>query len=594
MTEYRYETDAPTWSDDFLWSRVLEILKASAPPPRAIFELGCGNGSTARMLAAGGYSVVGVDPSVSGIEQAKRHESDLLRFEVGSTADDLAGKYGQFPVLVSLEVIEHCPSARETGQKTSGTQSLTRSARAGENIIGVVNATTTMPVGWGDSLVFYVLMNECATPTKLIAQWVATDGSWGGASWGQSVNGYHHVGSLPTAGEWTRIEIPASLLNLEAKDIKGFYFFVYDGQAWVDRVGVDDSGSASIAPEPSSNVLMATLRERLSPWTARPRVTLFARAEYIGSESAGDMRRISFYTPELNLMAETEATPDASPAIAYEYLWFGGQPVAQVASTTGEIAWYFNDHLGTPILQTNATGDVVWRVEYEPYGEVYAHREGALRHQPLRFPGQESADTGDAAYNIFRWYRGGWGRYTQADPLGLQEDEFTLYAYGHSSPLGNTDPLGLVSMAPGEKPCAGFDRALKKLQKLKKNCNCTDFFKYQFGQNLNDLIDGVYPQVKLKDFAPTNPGQTPCSADPGVIYLNKSYCGRLTGGWFGGNTTHVLLHELAHYADCNGQRYPPGGSTEEGVHAEKKCFGKTISNQTPGPLGPPLMGPFPF
>jgi 2-polyprenyl-6-hydroxyphenyl methylase/3-demethylubiquinone-9 3-methyltransferase len=65
------------------------------------------------MLASEGYSVTGVDPSVSGIEIAKRHEGPELRFEVGSTADDLAGKFGRFPVVVSLEVIEHCPSARE-------------------------------------------------------------------------------------------------------------------------------------------------------------------------------------------------------------------------------------------------------------------------------------------------------------------------------------------------------------------------------------------------------------------------------------------------------------------------------------------------
>ena len=65
------------------------------------------------MLAAEGYSVTGVDPSTSGIEIAKRHERDGLRFEAGSTADDLAGKFGRFPVVISLEVIEHCSSARE-------------------------------------------------------------------------------------------------------------------------------------------------------------------------------------------------------------------------------------------------------------------------------------------------------------------------------------------------------------------------------------------------------------------------------------------------------------------------------------------------
>jgi 2-polyprenyl-3-methyl-5-hydroxy-6-metoxy-1,4-benzoquinol methylase len=44
---------------------------------------------------------------------ASRHGSERLRFAVASTADDLAGRYGQFPVVISLEVIEHCPSARE-------------------------------------------------------------------------------------------------------------------------------------------------------------------------------------------------------------------------------------------------------------------------------------------------------------------------------------------------------------------------------------------------------------------------------------------------------------------------------------------------
>lgn len=113
LPEYVYETDAPRWSDQFLWSRVLRILKSQAPPPSDVFELGCGNGSTARLLAAEGYRVVAVDPSPSGIEQARQHQRDGLRFEVGSTAEDLGAKYGRFPVVLSLEVIEHLPSPSE-------------------------------------------------------------------------------------------------------------------------------------------------------------------------------------------------------------------------------------------------------------------------------------------------------------------------------------------------------------------------------------------------------------------------------------------------------------------------------------------------
>ena len=45
------------------------------------------------------------------------------------------------------------------------------------------------------------------------------------------------------------------------------------------------------------------------------------------------------------------------------------------------------------------------------------------------------------AYNIFRWYRSGWGRYTQADPIGLH-GVTNVYHYTYSNPVRWTDPRG--------------------------------------------------------------------------------------------------------------------------------------------------------
>ncbi|HKO55331.1 MAG TPA: RHS domain-containing protein, partial [Thermoanaerobaculia bacterium] len=191
---------------------------------------------------------------------------------------------------------------------------------------------------------------------------------------------------------------------------------------------------------------------------------------------SGNGEFYSLYTPELNLLAETDLS--LSPALAYEYVWFAGLPVAQFDIATTTTRWTFTDHLGTPIVQTDAAAAVAWRAEYEPFGPVFTLRTGATLHQPLRFPGQEAE--GERSYNIFRWYRGGWGRYTQADPLFsnplrsrrtlvpsdgtvtirasvgspsiprslLREDELSsgteVYGYAGNSPLMYKDPLGLM------------------------------------------------------------------------------------------------------------------------------------------------------
>jgi 2-polyprenyl-3-methyl-5-hydroxy-6-metoxy-1,4-benzoquinol methylase len=102
-----YSDDGPTWSNNYLWDPLVKLLGEYAAPGSRIFELGCGNGATARMLQGLDYEVIGVDPSQSGIALAGE---GLYR---GSTEDDLSARFGHFPVVISMEVIEHCPSTRD-------------------------------------------------------------------------------------------------------------------------------------------------------------------------------------------------------------------------------------------------------------------------------------------------------------------------------------------------------------------------------------------------------------------------------------------------------------------------------------------------
>lgn len=105
-----YRSAAPTWAHSYLLPVVLAEIERLGLADRRAFDLGCGNGSFAAALKEMSFSVAGVDPSPSGIAIAQAALPEF-RFECGRCEDDLAARFGTFPLVVSLEVIEHCFSA---------------------------------------------------------------------------------------------------------------------------------------------------------------------------------------------------------------------------------------------------------------------------------------------------------------------------------------------------------------------------------------------------------------------------------------------------------------------------------------------------
>ena len=114
ISGYVYKDADLNASHDYLLPGLLAyLLKLGLPPDRTqIFELGCGNGSVAFRLSEAGFDVVGVDPSVQGIAQAN-NRYPYIKLYTGSAYDDLAGRFGQFPVVISLEVVEHVYDPRK-------------------------------------------------------------------------------------------------------------------------------------------------------------------------------------------------------------------------------------------------------------------------------------------------------------------------------------------------------------------------------------------------------------------------------------------------------------------------------------------------
>lgn len=100
------------------WNRYLvapvlrALLSAPGGRPDSVFDCGCGNGSWAKLLDDEGFRVVGVDPSEEGIAIAKEKYPHLMLYQ-GSAYDDLQARYGQFPAVISIEVVEHLYDPRK-------------------------------------------------------------------------------------------------------------------------------------------------------------------------------------------------------------------------------------------------------------------------------------------------------------------------------------------------------------------------------------------------------------------------------------------------------------------------------------------------
>lgn len=100
----------------YLFPVVKKMLANIRSNERRLFECGCGNGSFGNRLAKEGWDITGIDPSISATRAAQKYFPHL-KIESGSTDEDLAARFGTFPCVMSLEVVEHIYSPREYASK---------------------------------------------------------------------------------------------------------------------------------------------------------------------------------------------------------------------------------------------------------------------------------------------------------------------------------------------------------------------------------------------------------------------------------------------------------------------------------------------
>ena len=114
-------------------------------------------------------------------------------------------------------------------------------------------------------------------------------------------------------------------------------------------------------------------------------------------------------------------------------------------ATTTDI-YYHNDLAGTPLAATDASGNLLWRQGYKPYGERLDPKAPA-EQQPW-FTGKAHVEAAGLSYYGARWYDPQLGRFMGVDPKGFDEanvHSFNRYAYANNNPYRFVDPDGRVA-----------------------------------------------------------------------------------------------------------------------------------------------------
>jgi len=124
------------------------------------------------------------------------------------------------------------------------------------------------------------------------------------------------------------------------------------------------------------------------------------------------------------------------------------------AIAADQVYFYTTDPAGTPLVMTDATGSVVWRADYLPFGEENIGQSTVQNNK--MFVGKEKDSESGLYYFGARYMDAGAGRFASPDPVGAVDPRtgkfnsellhnpqmLNRYAYGLNNPYRYFDPDG--------------------------------------------------------------------------------------------------------------------------------------------------------
>jgi RHS repeat-associated protein len=108
------------------------------------------------------------------------------------------------------------------------------------------------------------------------------------------------------------------------------------------------------------------------------------------------------------------------------------------------VTYFHNDISGTPLLATDAAGNVVWKENYRPYGDRLTNAPASSNNK-LWFAGKSFDAATGLSYMGARYYNPTLGRFMSFDPKGIDPEDIqglNGYAYANNNPYKFVDPDG--------------------------------------------------------------------------------------------------------------------------------------------------------
>ena len=156
-----------------------------------------------------------------------------------------------------------------------------------------------------------------------------------------------------------------------------------------------------------------------------------------------------------------------------------GQMVAEYTTTTSsspQINYLTADMLGSPRIDSDASGAVVARHDYLPYGEelfttgsrvaIIGYSGDGIRQ---KFTSKERDAESGHDYFLARYYSVSHGRFSSVDPIAISYKRMSnpqgwnLYVYAGNNPLAYIDPTGMERVQLGQHTDQEVDRRQREI-----------------------------------------------------------------------------------------------------------------------------------